>query len=383
MPKIIRITTVPISLNILLKGQLKYMQNNGFELIAASASGPEIKEFCKREEIPHKIINFTRTLSPIKDLKALYQLILLIRKERPEIVHTHTPKAGLLGMLAAKICGVPVRMHTIAGMPLMEVDGFLKYVLQFTESITYACAHFVYPNSLQLKKWVETHFESYKGKVKIIGDGSTNGISLEYFSSSEELIDNSIKLRNLMHIKEHQVSFIFVGRLVRDKGINELVKAFGLLDNEYHLILVGAYEDERDPIKAATKDLIDSNPRIHHVGFQSDVRPYLLAADIFVFPSYREGFPNVVLQASAMRLPSIVSDINGNNEIIEDRKNGWIVPVKNVNALSSAMQSLGENAELREKMAKQARAALIEKYEQHYVWDLLLREYETLLSGKS
>jgi hypothetical protein len=143
--KILRITTVPISLNILLKGQLKYMQEQGYEVIVASAVGPEVKEICLREGVKHFPISFTRTLSPFKDLTVLWQLTRLIQKEKPDIVHTHTPKAGLLGMMASKITGVKLRMHTVAGMPLMEAKGFTKIILRITEKITYACAHKVYP----------------------------------------------------------------------------------------------------------------------------------------------------------------------------------------------------------------------------------------------
>lgn len=379
-PKILRITTVPISLNILLKGQLAYMQENGFELITASAGGSEIEKLIHREGVHHHQIDFTRTLSPFKDIKALFQLIKLIQKEKPDIVHTHTPKAGLLGMLAAKICGVKVRMHTVAGMPLMEAEGMLKRILSTTEAITYACAHEVYPNSYQLKSWMEKNFRRYSMKFKIIGKGSSNGISLDHFHSAKIQQAELKELRSSLNIPEVDLCFVFVGRLVSDKGIHELVEAFICLSQKAHLLLVGAYEDDREPVDASIKDLIKQKENIHHVGFQSDIRPYLAMADVFVFPSYREGFPNVVLQAAAMGLPSIVSDINGCNEIIKEGFNGLIVAVKDKEILKLAMEKLLDDEDLRKHLASNARISVQENYDQQFVWQALLKEYQSLLS---
>jgi glycosyltransferase involved in cell wall biosynthesis len=378
MPKILRITTVPISLNILLKGQLAFMQQNDFEVITASADGPEVEEVVKREGVQHHQIDFTRTLSPLKDLKALFQLITLIRKERPDIVHTHTPKAGLLGMLAAKICGVKLRMHTVAGMPLMEATGNLKRILTFTEGITYFCADHVYPNSYQLKSWLEEHFPKYARKFKLIGKGSSNGISSAHFNPALIEAASLVKLRDQLKIPKEAVCFIFVGRLVSDKGIHELIDAFIGLPFEAHLILVGSYEDDREPVDLETKCLIQVKENIHHVGFQADIRPFLAIADVFVFPSYREGFPNVVLQAAAMGLPSIVSNINGCNEIIREGFNGLIVPVKDEDSLKWAMEKLLDNEDLRVQLASNARASVQENYDQLFVWQALLKEYQSL-----
>lgn len=381
MPKLLRITTVPISLNILLKGQLAYMQANGYQVITASAKGPEVDEVVAREGVEHYPIQFTRTLSPFKDLYALYQLIRLIRKEKPDIVHTHTPKAGLLGMMAARFCGVKVRMHTVAGMPLMEATGFLKKILSVTEEITYACAHKVYPNSYQLKNWMIKHLSAYQSKFGVIGKGSSNGISLQHFNSDTVQKELRASLKKELAIPSSSLIFVFIGRLVEDKGIHELIDAFESIDEDVHLLLVGPFEDEREPIQQAYKDRILHSKRIHHVGFQSDIRPYLAVSDIFVFPSYREGFPNVVLQAAAMGLPSIVSNINGSNEIIEDHVNGLIVPVKNTEALASGMVKLAFDQSLRKTLAENSRKSVKQKYEQEYVWLELCKEYQQLLKS--
>ena len=381
MPKLLRITTVPISLNILLKGQLAYMQTKGYEVITASAEGPEVEEVVAREGVKHYPIQFTRTLSPFKDLYALYQLIRLIRKEKPDIVHTHTPKAGLIGMMAARFCGVKVRMHTVAGMPLMEATGLLKKILSTTEGITYACAHKVYPNSYQLKNWMIKHFAAYHKKFEVIGEGSSNGISLQHFNPDSVQQELTASLKEKLAIPSKALVFVFVGRLVEDKGIHELVDAFESIQDDVHLLLVGPFEDEREPIRQAYKDRILNSKRIHHLGFQSDIRPYLAMSDVFVFPSYREGFPNVVLQAAAMGLPSIVSNINGCNEIISDGDNGLIVKVKEVAGLRKAMEKLINEDALRDKLASQARKSVEQKYDQLYVWAEIDKAYQKLLKA--
>ena len=354
------------------------MQENGYEVITASAAGSEVAEICKREGVQHFSIDFTRTLSPFKDLKALWQLIRLIRREKPDIVHTHTPKAGLLGMMAAKFTGVKLRMHTVAGMPLMEATGLTKPILNITEKITYFCAHKVYPNSYKLQDYMKEEFPAYEKKFKNIGEGSSNGINSAHFS--KDTVDQRViaKLRGEYNIPSEAIAFIFVGRIVEDKGIHELVEAFLEIKEQAYLLLVGAFEDEREPVKAEIKEAISTHPSIIHLGFQKDIRPFLAAADVFVFPSYREGFPNVVLQAAAMELPCIVSNINGSNEIITHNENGLIVPVKDTNQLKSAMDELLTDSEKRKSLAAKSRASIIQKYDQQKVWQAILEEYKNL-----
>jgi len=354
------------------------MQEQGYEVIVASADGPEVKEICQREGVKHFPIDFTRTLSPFKDLKALWQLIRLIQREKPAIVHTHTPKAGLLGMIAAKFTGVKLRMHTVAGMPLMEATGLTRIILRLTEKITYFCGHKIYPNSYKLQDYMMDEFPAYEKKFKIIGEGSSNGINTQHFSKDKISDEDRENVRTRFGIRSEAVVFVFVGRIVEDKGIHELVEAFLGINEEAYLLLVGAFEDEREPVKAEIKEAISSHPQIIHVGFQKDIRPFLGAADIFVFPSYREGFPNVVLQAAAMDLPCIVSDINGSNEIITHNENGLIVPVKNTDALRLAMEELLLNPEKRQSFAVKARPSILQKYDQQKIWKAILEEYKHL-----
>ncbi|PZD76617.1 glycosyltransferase family 4 protein [Mesonia sp. K7] len=392
--KLIRITTVPLSLEKLLEGQLSFMQKY-FKVTAIAADAPRLDKFGKENKVAVFPLEMTRQITPLKDLKALLKLYRYLKKEKPTVVHTHTPKAGILGMLASKLTGVPIRLHTVAGLPLMEITGKKRWLLNQVEKLTYACATKVYPNSTGLYDFIlKEKFTSPK-KLKIIGQGSSNGIDTDYFYP--KIYDDPQKesLRKELNIKQNDFVFVFVGRLVGDKGINELVLAFTHISESrvpttthnsplstQKLLLVGPFESELDPLKPETLHQIENNPDIISVGFQQDVRPYLAISDALVFPSYREGFPNVVMQAGAMGLPSIVSDINGCNEIINEGKNGLIVSPKNISELQKAMDLLIQNKPLYQQLKANARPMIVERYQREEVWQALLKEYQRLLKEK-
>lgn len=384
MIKIIRITTVPESLYTLLKGQLKYMSHY-FEIIGISSNDALLKEVEKNEDIRTIPVEMTRSITPLKDLKSVYLLYKVFRKEKPQIVHTHTPKAGTVGMLAAWLAQVPCRLHTVAGLPLLEVKGNKRKLLDFVEKITYSCANFVYPNSFGLYDIILENRYTNSRKLKVIANGSSNGINTSYFNPDIYTDTEKEILRERLNISNSDFIFLFVGRLVKDKGINELIQAFlkiNVLYGNVKLLLVGSYEKDLDPILSETEKEINVNKNIIYVGYQPDVRPYFAISDVLVFPSYREGFPNVVMQAGAMGLPSIVTDINGCNEIIIDGKNGIIIPPKDKDALREKMLLLIEDAELRHQLKNNAREMITSRYEQQVVWDALLHEYQTLLQQK-
>jgi len=360
------------------------MQQNGFEVILASADGKEIKQVEKETGLQVNILLLTRKISPLTDLKALWQTYKLIKKHKPSIVHTHTPKAGIIGMLAAKLAGVPIRMHTVAGMPLLEAKGLKRKILNLVEKTTYWSATKVYPNSNGLKEIIIANKLSKLDKLQVIANGSSNGINTKHFNPSHFSAEQNNELKKQLGISDKDFVFVFVGRLVTDKGINELVLAFNQLcekTTNVKLILVGNEEPELDPLLPKTKHHIQENKHIITTGWAEDVRPYFAISDALVFPSYREGFPNVVLQAGAMKLPAIVSDINGCNEIIIDNFNGLIIPAKNKEKLFDAMKKLKNNKELLSKLAGNARPNIVAKYEQEVVWQALLKEYEQLLSA--
>jgi glycosyltransferase involved in cell wall biosynthesis len=375
--RLLRITTVPLSLKHLLKGQLAYMQQRHIDVLAISADGPEVASVAA-EGVRHEVVNMTRKITPVKDLGALMKLVGAMRRFRPDIVHSHTPKAGLLGMMAARIAGVPVRLHTVAGLPLMEASGMKRRLLVLTERITYFCATTVYVNSSGLLAYIEEHI-TRSDKFRIIGKGSTNGIDTDHYALTPEVQSAATALRAKLDISSDELVFCFVGRIVRDKGINELVEAFQRFTQERaaRLILVGPFEDDLDPISEETRKILRDNKQITSLGYQSDVRVPLAASDIFVFPSYREGFPNVVMQACCMGLPCIVSDINGCNEIILDGQTGLVVKPKNVNALYTAMHRLALHTGDRKRYAAAAREFISANFSQQHVWNLIWEEYKS------
>ena len=380
MKKILRITTVPISLRTLLKGQPKFMSQY-YEVVGVTSSGKEIDDVIKNEGIRVIEVEMTRTISPIKDLASLWKLYRVIKKEKPFIVHSHTPKAGTLGMIASKLAGVPNRLHTIAGLPLLEATGAKRKLLDTVEKITYACATKIYPNSLGLKDIIIQNRYTKPSKLKVIANGSSNGIDVNHFSIENVSAETTSALREELYINESDIVFVFVGRLVTDKGINELIGAFKKLSQDHQnikLLLVGTFESELDPLQDSTLNEIENNNNIINVGWQTDVRPYFAISSILTFPSYREGFPNVVMQAGAMGLPSIVTDINGCNEIIKHKINGLIIPPKDENELYLAMLNLVKNPNESKKMANASRKMICDNYQRQVIWEALLKDYKDL-----
>lgn len=382
-PKLIRITTVPLSLDKLLEGQLRFM--NSFYNVTAIASEKEyLERVGSKEEVKTFYLKLTRKITPVQDVIAVMRLFIFLRKEKPLIVHTHTPKAGIIGMLAAVLAGVPNRIHTVAGLPLLETTGFKRKILNFVEKLTYSCATKVYPNSYGLTEIIVKNNYCKLDKLKVLANGSSNGIDTSYFDPGLFNDEEKVSLRKKLDISTDDFVFIFVGRVVKDKGINELTAAFGRLSQENEkvkMLLVGDYEHDLDPLMPETLTTIKNSKAFITVGFQKDVRPYFAISDVLVFPSYREGFPNVVMQAGAMGLPSIVSDINGCNEIIIDGKNGLIIPVKDENALYEAMKKALLQKEVTNVIKEKARPMIVDKYEQKLVWEAILSEYRTIVQN--
>lgn len=378
--KIIRITTVPVSLKGLLKGQLNYI-NKFYNVIGVSSNDNGLLQtVAEQENIKVIPVELTRKITPIQDLKSLWVLYCVLKKEKPYIVHTHTPKAGTIGMIASYFARVPHRLHTIAGLPLLEATGRKRMLLNLVEKITYKFATKIYPNSFGLQQIILDHNFTKQSKLKVLANGSSNGINTAVFNP--DLISNIKKdeLRDSLNIKKTDYVFIFLGRIVTDKGINELIKAFSKLNNKHSntkLLLVGTYEEDLDPLDKITISEIKENKNIIVTGWQADVIPYFSISNVLVFPSYREGFPNVVMQAGAMGLPSIVTDINGCNEIIIEGVNGTIIPVKNSNILHEKMLSFYlEKAS--NYSAENCRQIIVDRYIQDFIWKQILEEYNSL-----
>lgn len=375
MKKLIRISTVPTSLNIFLKGQLE-MLSEYYEVLAVSSPGLELKELEEREKVRALAIQMERHISLFSDFFSLVRLIKLFAKERPYIVHSITPKAGFLAMVAAFITGVPIRIHTFTGLVFPTSTGRMQKLLIMMDRITCFCATYINPEGEGVKNDL-LQFRITSKPLHIIANGNVRGIDLNYYDHTQEVMEKVLKIR-----VQSTFTFCFVGRLVRDKGINELLAAFNKLYNReasIKLILVGAFEEKFGPLLPETIEWIKHHPGVMYVGRQQDVRPYLAISKVFVFPSYREGFPNGVLEAGAMGLPSIVTDINGSNEIIIPNENGIIIPPRDEKSLLEAMDFFISHPEETKRMASNARKLVASRYEQKIVWSALLKVYQDLI----
>jgi glycosyltransferase involved in cell wall biosynthesis len=381
--KLIRVATVPISLDKLLEGQLHYL-NQFYDIIGVSGEDELLRKVEEREGIKVCPIKMQRSISPIKDLVSLWKLYCYFKKEKPFIVHSITPKAGLLSMTAAYFTGVPVRVHTFTGLIFPTKQGLFRYILILMDKTLCRFATNIYPEGQGVKEDLIKH-KITKKTLKVLANGNINGIDTAYFDPNLFTIQKNLELRLQLDISPNSFVFVFVGRLVGDKGINELVEAYVQLKKavpyqETSLLLVGPFENELDPLEETTLIEMDRNSSIISVGYQPDVRPYFAMSDALVFPSYREGFPNVVMQAGSMGLPSIVTDINGCNEIIANKVNGIVIPPKDAVSLTAAMNELLCNEETINLLSSNSRKMIVERYERQEVWEVLLREYQSLLS---
>jgi len=383
--KVIRTSTIPLSLNVLLKGQLKFL-NEFYEIVGISSEGQLLDEVKQREGIQTIGIDMERGISPVKDLASLYRLYKVLKKEKPIIVHSITPKAGLLTMLAGKIAGVPIRIHTFTGLIFPTRKGVVQKLLIGMDRLLCKSATHIYPEGHGVKKDLIDYKITSK-PLKVIANGNVNGIDLNYFSPGQVSEDQKILLKKELKIEDSDFVFVFVGRLVGDKGINELIKAFSALNKNENqqcskLLLVGPLEQELDPLSPDTLKEIETNSDIISVGFKKDVRPYFAISNALVFPSYREGFPNVVMQAGAMEVPSIVSDINGCNEIIIENQNGVIIPVKDSERLQKEMEKMISDRDYYEALKKNARPMIEDRFEQSVIWNAILSEYNKLIKER-
>jgi len=368
--KLIRVTTADISLNSLLKGQLKFL-NQYFEIIGVAKNTGVLEEVGKREGIRVIDAPLERPISLVKDIKGLWFLYRLFCKEKPWCVHANTPKGSLLAMIAAWIARVPHRVYTVTGLRYQGAHGMLRTILKTMERLSCLFATNVIPEGQGVLHALQED-NITKKPLRVIWNGNINGIDTEYFKSTESFTER----------KNDTFTFVFIGRIVRDKGIHELTECVRKLN--CNLILVGSFEDG-DSVDEDDKKFLLTSEKVKFVGWQTDVRPYLEQADALVFPSYREGFPNVPMQAGAMGLPCIVTNINGCNEIIKDGLNGKIIaaPLKEgtkmmKQSLLNTMQWFINHREEVKRMGNNARPMIQERYEQRYVWTALKEYYDAL-----
>lgn len=373
-------TTIPATLGF-FKGNLAYL-NEVFEVYAISSQKDELNELGRKEGIKTFFIPMRRPISLFYDIVSLFRFIKLFLVERPDIVHGNTPKASLLSMLSAKFSGVKVRIYMCHGLRYQGTTGIMRLLLMKMEKITCACATEVICVSKGVRNILIEDGICAKNKAVVIHHGSASGIDLDYFKIDSSLQNTDV--REKLGISLTDFVFIFVGRIVKDKGVNELISSFEKLHsqiNSVHLILVGSEEKDLNPISKKNRETIETHLNIHAVGRQIDIRPYLLSSDAFVLPSYREGFGMVLLEAGAMGLPCITTNISGCNEIVIQGENGEIIPPRDEKALYEKMKDWVVHKDKLAYMSSHARSFVENRFDKKTVWLKLLDEYNRLLTS--
>ncbi|MFZ1858795.1 MAG: glycosyltransferase family 4 protein, partial [Chitinophagaceae bacterium] len=333
----------------------------------------------------HHIIPMTRRMTPFGDLRCLWVLYRFFNKEKPAIVHSHTPKAGLLSMLAAKLAGVKIRIHTIAGLRFVTTKGFARRVLIFMEKLTGKAATHVWPNSFSLEKYIKENKLVRPAKLEVIGWGSSNGVKLSRYSAGAIKEEKLQDTKKLIQYDPSLIYFLSVGRIVHDKGMDELLNAFvrvHSINPAVRLVLVGAFEDEVDPVSEKARQLINTHPAVIMAGWSDAVEYFMPLSFALVHPSHREGFPNVLLQAGAMGCPVICSRIDGNIDIVKHQQTGLIFEVKNEDELYSQMKYALENPVILHQYATTLRQQIEQYFDQPIVHSLLHKKYMELLAAQ-
>ncbi len=372
------VVTVPLSLRF-LSGQVRFMHERGYQVHVVSSGGQLLDDFVTQEPITAHVMNLTRAISPLVDARQLLKLYKLFRRLRPDIVHAHTPKGSLLGIIGAWFADVPVRIYQARGLRLSTTRGPLRWLLTLTERVTCALATDVLCNSHSLKAEFVGKRLSKSEKTSVLLHGSGNGIDLtNRFHKRALPADVRLTVRNRHEIPGSALVVGFVGRIVRDKGIIELLAAWRGLRGMFptaHLMLVGPYDDT-DPIPPSARVDLESDPRVHRIPFTENVAEYYAAMDLFVLPSYREGFANALLEAGAMELASVTTTATGCIDAIDDGRTGTIVPFRDATALKGAIERYLRAPTLLREHGAAARAHVERHYRQQPLWSALESFYQ-------
>jgi glycosyltransferase involved in cell wall biosynthesis len=381
MPRLLHITTVPHTLHFLV-GQIGFMQSQGFEVEVASSADEKLDIFLEREPVTHHAVEMSRALSPLRDLQSLRQLVRLLRERQPDIVHAHTPKAGMLSMIAAWITNVPVRIYHVHGLRFATLTGWKRALLISCEKLACRLATQVLCVSRSARSMAIQNQLVDRKKIKVLLRGSINGMDTEgRFNPNNVDFEAARSLREKLNIPQDAVVIGFLGRLVRDKGIEELVAAWqAIRDAAPHarLLIVGDHEPQ-DPISTQAKDTLDHDPRIHRVGYDPETPRLFATMDIFCLPSYREGLPYVALEASSMQLPVVATRVTGCVDAVEDGLTGTLVTVRDVEALANALLRYLADESLRKWHGAAGRKHIQENFQPTEMWVAMKKEYERQL----
>jgi glycosyltransferase involved in cell wall biosynthesis len=338
MPKLLLLSTEPITFKLLLSGQPKLMKEEGWELLLVSADGREVQSICRAEGVRHEVIPFVKGVNYVEDFISFWLLFQLIRKERPDVIHSFDSKAGFLGMLAGSLVGIPHRIHSITEMPVHTKDP--QKGLTFLEKWTFSNATSLWVNSTGMLSFFTSNSGIDADKFKLQGSGSTLGVDLEKFN--RQVLKENHLVAATMRILPGENDFIIlaIGALTKRKGVEDLIAAFlkSKIVSRSKLVLIGTFEQEEESLSQETIQTIREHPRVVQIDWTDHVDHHLALADVLVHPSHEEGFSNVLLEAAAMQVPIICSNCIGNASFIKQQKTGLVFPVGEVTVLIEAME---------------------------------------------
>ena len=383
---IVHITTIPESLCVFFEGQFTFIQNSGFDVIAISSPGKWLDTFAKEENIQTYGLEITRKITPFKDILTIYRLCRLLHRIKPDIVHAHTPKGGLLGIVAAWLVRVPIRIYQIHGLRFMTASGMKKKILTATEIVACALANRVLCVSNSIMNFVVDHNICAAQKIKTLANGTINGLnSKSKFNPAIFSAHQKYEIKAGYNIKPDSLVIGFVGRIVRDKGIIELCTAWKTLREEFprlELLLAGPFEKNTYPLPDDIMEFIHSDDRIHLTGMLLDTVPAYLVMDILVLPTYREGFGLAAIEASAMNIPVVATNIPGCIDAVSDGSTGTLVPPYDAGELCTALRNYLLNPQLRRAHGTTGRQRVLTEFSQEKMWEAVRDEYETLLQAE-
>jgi glycosyltransferase involved in cell wall biosynthesis len=380
--RLVHVTTAGLALGF-LRGQVRYMKSRGLDVLAVSSPGDGVAAFQETEGVLVHPIPMLRRIAPSRDLVALARLFRYLRAVRPQIVHAHTPKGGLLGTTAAWLARVPVRIYHIRGLRFMTATGGRRALLRLTEKVSCTLAHHVLCVSPSVRDVAVQEGICSSRKLVVLGNGSGNGVDAAKRFDPARWTSVRAATRIAHGIPADALVVGFVGRVVRDKGITELVQSWQQLREQYctlHLLLVGPFEPE-DPLPDSVNEVLRSDGRIHLAGPQVDPAPFYAAMDLVVLPTYREGFPNVPLEAAAMALPVVATRIAGCIDAIRDGVTGTLVRPRDPVALADAIGAYLRQPELRDRHGRAGRHWVLNAFRPEAIWNAVYLEYVRLLEG--
>jgi glycosyltransferase involved in cell wall biosynthesis len=382
MPKLLLLSTEPITFKLLLSGQPKFMKEEGWDLLLVSADGREVQSICRAEGVQHEVIPFVKGLNYVEDFICFWLLFQLIRKERPDVIHSYDSKTGFLGMLAGNLAGIPHRIHSITEMPVHAKNP--QKGLTFLEKWTLSKATSLWVNSTGMLTYLTSNSGVEASKFKLLGSGSTLGVDLEKFNRL--VLKENHLVAATMRILPGENDFIIltVGKLIKRKGIEDLVAAFfkSKIVSKSKLVLIGTFDKEEEGLSQETIQTIREHPRVVQIDWTDHVEHHLALADVLVQPSHEEGFSNVLLEAAAMQVPIICSNCIGNTSFIKQQKTGLVFPVGEVSVLKEALEFAFVKQDTLAGYADALFEEVQEKYDRKVLRKLQVDAYSQLLKNQ-